>query len=239
MIDDKQLTAWLATIFVSLAVIFLVFPVPAFGGTGIGHLVGIIGSILMLMTLIYPYRKRILKKKGRKNPLNPHIYYGIVGPTLVVVHSGHKFASTIGVVVFLGMLLVVLSGIVGRFLFKKVNRSVREQKKEIDALHDLFRQRKTAISREDLERYLAGQVLYEKDEAETDAPEGEVVYRKCRELQEIAHAIAEGEQAVKTFATVKTAFTRWILVHIYLSVFLFAMLLVHILSTFYYGFRWL
>lgn len=239
MIDDKQLTAWLATIFVSLAAIFMLFPVPAFGGTGLGHLVGIIGSFLMLLTLIYPYRKRIQKKKGRKNPLNPHIYFGLVGPSLVIAHSGHKLASRIGVFVFTAMLLVVLSGIVGRFLFKKVNRSVKEHKKEIDTLQTLFRQRKAAISREDIQRYLAGQPLYEENSEEAAEQKGEVAFRKCRELQEIAQSIADEEQEMKAFTQIKTLFTRWILVHIYLSVFLFGMLFVHILSTFYYGFGWL
>src|SRR6056297_4015905 len=130
MWSEKNINAFLAAFFFLLVLGFLFHQSQTFAGSLLGHGLGIIGSILILMTLIYPFRKRILKKKGRQNPLNRHVTYGLIGPSLVVIHSAHKFSSPIGILVFLSLVLVVFSGIVGRYLFKQVNRSLREQKRD-------------------------------------------------------------------------------------------------------------
>lgn len=145
MWQERNINAYLAVFFAVLVMGFLVHQDPAFAGSALGHFLGIIGTVLILMTLIYPFRKRVLKKKGKQNPLNSHITYGLLGPSLVVIHSGHKLESLVGILIFLSMVLVVLSGIVGRFLFKKVNRSFKEQKQDHKLLKDRIESRKQEL----------------------------------------------------------------------------------------------
>lgn len=245
MIDEKRVTPILSAAFVGLVFAFLLFPMPIAGGSFVGHWIGILGTVLMGLTLVYPYRKRILGKKGKKNPLSSHIYYGLIGPSLVVIHSGHRISATIGMFIFVAMLLVVLSGIVGKVLFKKVSRSAKDQKNDLERLNRLFQEKRKEIRREDIRRFLEGEALmvgYEASAA-SDAPEEnpyrDAVWQQCEELQRIGAAVAEEEEALKAVTSLKTFFTWWIQIHIYLSIFLFAMILVHVLTTFYYGFRWL
>jgi hypothetical protein len=57
------------------------------------------------------------------NWLQFHIFTGIVGPYLVLLHSSWKFNGLAGVVTLL-MVVVVLSGFVGRYIYTAVPRNV-------------------------------------------------------------------------------------------------------------------
>ncbi len=241
MLIEKNITALLAIFFVILVLGFLVHQSPTFAGSLAGHVFGIIGTILLFLTLVYPFRKRVLRKRGKQNPLNSHMYYGLIGPSLVVIHSAHKFASTIGVLCFLSMFVVVLSGIVGKFLFRRVNRTLRQQKDDLGALRRLFEKRKKEmeLSLADLGSQEANQPG--GNEVESIRAEQMDLEReeKHEELLDLAHSIAEFEHAVNVFSGTKTLFSRWVGVHYLLTIFFFSMAIVHVLTTLYYGLRWI
>ncbi|MFW6053056.1 MAG: hypothetical protein ACOC8I_04020 [Desulfosalsimonas sp.] len=209
MLTSKNIHALMAGFFVFLVLSMVYHRDPVFAGSALGHGIGIAGTILILMTLVYPFRKRIMKRKGRQNPLNTHITYGLVGPSLVVIHSAHKYESIIGSLLFLALLVVVLSGIIGRFLYRMVNRSVREQKADLKLMKTRFDGRN-----------------YESKE-------------HYNRLLEEAGTIAELEYAVRFFDRLKRMFSWWIQAHYLLSGFLFALIIVHVLTVLYYGLRWL
>jgi hypothetical protein len=208
----------------------LAIPSHPFSGSLAGHAVGAAGAALMACTLIYPFRKRVLKRKGRKNPLGPHVFFGLAGPALVLLHAGNDPASLIGVLAYLSLLLVVLSGVVGRFLFKKVNRSLKEQRSELAGLRELLERKRREVTPQDLAAFL-------ESEAGPRAAAGGCL--SCRELKEVALSVAEGEHALAVFDRAKRLFTRWTVVHLYLTALLFALVAVHVLVTVYYGLRWL
>ncbi|MFN2120025.1 MAG: hypothetical protein ACK2T0_06510 [Anaerolineales bacterium] len=91
-----------------------------------GHGVGIIGFTMMLMTeSLYSLRKRTrIARWGRMADwLQFHIFTGIVGPFMVLLHSSWKFNGLAGVVMML-TIVIVLSGFVGRYIFTRIPRSV-------------------------------------------------------------------------------------------------------------------
>ena len=238
MWSEKNINAFLAVFFCLLVLGFLFHQSQTFAGSLLGHGLGIIGSIMILMTLIYPFRKRILKKKGRQNPLNSHVTYGLLGPSLVVIHSAHKFSSLIGILVFLSLVLVVFSGIVGRYLYKKVNRSLREQKRDQKLM-------KARIENRKQEMVAACKTDETADKSETDqagdaeAYSQEQMLEKCGEWLDEVRTLAEIEYATRFFDRLKTVFSRWIRIHYVISGLLFALMIVHVMTTIYYGLRWM
>jgi hypothetical protein len=93
-----------------------------------GHALGIMGFILMLLTeTMYSLRKRSRSARwGRMSDwLTFHIYTGIVGPYLVLLHSSWKFHGLAGVVTLMTV-LVVASGFVGRYIYTSVPRTADE-----------------------------------------------------------------------------------------------------------------
>jgi hypothetical protein len=92
----------------------------------IGHGIGIAGSLLMLILLLYSVRKRFrfMQKQGDiRYWLNYHIWMGITGPILVLFHTTFKFGGIVAVS-FWSMVAVALSGVFGRYLYMQVPRGL-------------------------------------------------------------------------------------------------------------------
>jgi len=91
-----------------------------------GHLFAIIGTLCMLLLLLYSIRKRFrfANKWGNLNIwLSAHIFLGIAGPALVLFHSDFKFSGIVSIA-FWAMVLVVASGVVGKYFFTLIPRSL-------------------------------------------------------------------------------------------------------------------
>lgn len=92
-----------------------------------GHGIGIIGFIMMLMTeTLYSLRKRSrLARWGKMSSwLQFHIFTGIVGPYMVLLHSSWKFLGLAGAVMLLTV-LIVISGFIGRYIYTRVPRTAQ------------------------------------------------------------------------------------------------------------------
>lgn len=107
----------------------------------IGHGFGILGSLMMLMMLLYSLRKRfrVLSAMGPLHYwLQIHIYFGVIGPALIIFHSAFKVQGLVAVS-FWSMIAVALSGVLGRYLYMQIPRNLfgeeldLSQAKEMDA----------------------------------------------------------------------------------------------------------
>jgi len=89
-----------------------------------GHGLGVAGSALMVLMLLYSVRKRIpvLRRYGELRVwLHLHIFCGVVGPLLVILHSSFKVQGLVALS-FWSMIVVATSGFVGRYLYLQVPR---------------------------------------------------------------------------------------------------------------------
>lgn len=132
---------WLAFVAIVVITVLYLFIIVTQGGIPgarefFGHSFGVVGFILMLMTeFLYSQRKRSRSARWGKMAtwLQFHIFTGIVGPYLVLLHSSWKFNGLAGVVTLL-MTVVVLSGFVGRYIYTAVPRSADGAVLESDEL---------------------------------------------------------------------------------------------------------
>jgi hypothetical protein len=91
-----------------------------------GHGMGIVGFILMLMTeTLYSLRKRSRSVRwGRMSAwLQFHIFTGLVGPYMVLLHTSWKFNGIAGVTTLFTVIIVV-SGFIGRYIFTRIPRTL-------------------------------------------------------------------------------------------------------------------
>ena len=106
----------------------------------LGHGFGIIGTLMMIIGVaFYMIRKRFRKLFNLgylKHWLELHIFLCTVGPILVLYHTAFKFGGIVSVS-FWSMVLVVLSGIVGRFIYVQIPRTVQGHEMGINAMNDL------------------------------------------------------------------------------------------------------
>jgi hypothetical protein len=111
----------------------------------VGQTLGVAGAALMLVPFFYMGYKRLRRAKSGTNLkrlLEVHIFCGIVGPVLVTFHTAFKFNGLVSAA-YWSMVLVALSGFVGRYLYVRIPRTMRGvelSQAELDdrtaALHD-------------------------------------------------------------------------------------------------------
>lgn len=207
---------------------FLLHVSPRFAGSGLGAVFGISGAVLMLVPLIYAFVKRIpfLKEHVAKYVslqtwLSIHIYTGIVGALLALIHTGHKYNSPLGIALTATMLLVVVTGFVLRYLTPFVNLDMKDKLLLLQT------------ARGDLDS--AWGVMEKSADEKTGLPKLLI----ASQVTTLAEGVANLEYSIRTHELLKRWFARALTAHIALSVGMYVLLAAHIYSGIYFGLRWL
>ena len=102
--------------------------------SGVGYWLGIAGGSLMLLLLLYPLRKRIraLRAIGTVGFwFRVHMILGVLGPVLALLHANFRLGSINSNVALVAMLVVAVSGVVGRYLYSKIHLGLYGRKAEL------------------------------------------------------------------------------------------------------------
>ncbi|WP_149536723.1 iron reductase [Siccirubricoccus phaeus] len=208
---------------------FLLHEAPRFPGSLAGGLLGIAGATLFVLLLAYSLVKRSAWVRARatgyvsmRGVLSFHVYTGVVGALLGILHSGHRYQSPLGVALVSAMLVVVLSGFVGRYYLAQVGADLREQQASLGLLrarYDLLAAGRAAAGAQPLMGSGAGV--------------------SGRDLRRLVGAIADLEYAIARREVIKRALSRWTVLHVAAALVLYPLLALHIWNGVYFGLRWL
>ncbi|MBI3671058.1 MAG: hypothetical protein HY237_14920 [Acidobacteria bacterium] len=91
-----------------------------------GIRLGMLGALLFLGIYLYPIRKRwpwLTKKGSSRHWLDFHVILGLTAPLVIAFHSAFKFHGIAGTAFWI-MAAVALSGVVGRYLYAQIPRSL-------------------------------------------------------------------------------------------------------------------
>jgi hypothetical protein len=94
----------------------------------LGHGYGILGTALILTNLLYLIRRRFAKVLpnwigSMKGWLNAHVFTGLVGSLLIVFHSAFQLRTPIATLTSVSLGIVVVTGLVGLYLYALVPKS--------------------------------------------------------------------------------------------------------------------
>lgn len=105
-----------------------------------GHGMGILGSTCMILgVFLYMARKRyrIFSRLGiLKHWLEFHIFLCTLGPILVLFHTSFKFGGIVAIS-FWSMVAVFLSGIIGRFIYIQIPRTIEGRELSLSEVREL------------------------------------------------------------------------------------------------------
>lgn len=103
-----------------------------FGLVYIGRYLGLTGTIVVLSSFVYSLRKRkIIHSGSPKKLLELHEYLAWSGSVMLLVHAGVHFNALLPWLAIVMLLIVVASGLIGKFLLKKANDSLKVRKQEL------------------------------------------------------------------------------------------------------------
>ena len=223
---------------------FLVHRSPSFAGSGVGSVFGIAGAVLMLIPLAYPIVKRIpflhdriTQRVSLQTLLTVHVYSGIFGPLLAIIHTGHKFDSPLGFTLAAVMLLVVVSGFAVRYLLTYVNQEIKDKllllqtaRGDLDSAWGVLENSPAEMGALPKSPVLAAGLASVGLDLPFGGPAGEVV--------RIAESVADLEYAVRTHELFKRWFAWSLKLHIILSLIFYALLALHVWAEIHFGLRW-
>lgn len=225
----------------------------------LGHSLGIVGFLMMLATeTLYTIRKRV-----RRLTLGPtsvwlqvHVFTGIVGPYLVLLHTAGKFQGLAGVVTILTGLMV-LSGFVGRYIYTAAPRTIDGVEIGAEELENMFRATDRQLQNLKGKTALTGQPALA---AETP-PQGWIVvlvrpflrwrYRRrvrdaMKKLRGVDRAVAQQFEKlfieryqlllqIYSLAAARRLLAIWHILHVPLGGVLFSLAFIHIGAALYYA----
>jgi hypothetical protein len=212
---------------------------------------------------LYSARKRwgIIRFGQVRQWLSFHIFTGIVGPTLVLMHTGLAFRGLAGLAMAM-TIVVVASGFLGRYIYTAVPRTMAGKEVDRRTLEE-----QTIRQREALLKWSAGKSAHVQrlvqQEVALATREGEsspltVItrslqeYGQRRDLRATMRALEREEKTrmselealinrqrrlkrqIDSLQTVRKMMAWWHMLHVPLGLTLFASVAIHIVAAIYY-----
>jgi hypothetical protein len=100
------------------------------GGTVLGYSLGVIAALGIAYLMYYGIRKRSYHAKVTtlKATLSAHVWIGLSLLYLVPLHSGFSFGLNVHTLAYVLMVIVVLSGLWGVFMYEKLPLQLKSQR---------------------------------------------------------------------------------------------------------------
>jgi hypothetical protein len=117
---------------------------------GLGYALGIVGTSLMLLLLLYSLRKRVrlLRSCGPiRRWFHAHMVLGIAGPVAIVFHARFDLGSLNSTVALACTLVVAASGLVGRVIYPRIHDVLSGSRLSLAALRGELEARRGALGR--------------------------------------------------------------------------------------------
>lgn len=220
-----------------------------------GHGLGIIGTSMILFgVVIYIARKRynFLSKYIRlKYLLEFHIFLCTLGPILILFHTAFKFGGIVSIA-FWSMVAVVLSGVIGRFIYIQIPRTIEGRELSLSEVKDL----KTDLSIILKEKYkldtntIQSFVSFTNEQnitgkkgsmrnlrkllKRTDLPKLE----KKSILKMVKHEMSLAGKIAR-LQTMQNLFKHWHVAHLPFALIMLIILVIHVGVTLAFGYKWI
>jgi hypothetical protein len=229
------------------------------GASGaVGHGLGIIGTLMMVFGVSsYMLRKRVrrFRRVGvLKYWLEFHIFLCTLGPILVLFHTSFKFGGLVAIS-FWSMVAVVLSGVIGRFIYIQIPRTI--QGREL-SLADLQEKRGHVVGQ--LAELEISPHLLKKLEAGADS-EGyfsrwfelirldQTIYRELKksginsaqrkEIMKLVRTETQLQRRIANLNTMRQLFKYWHVAHLPFALVMLVIMVIHVGVTLAFGYKWI
>lgn len=256
--------SFFAIIGITLLYLFVVITFGGIPGASdlFGHGIGIVGFVLMIFTeSLYTLRKRSRSARwGRMSSwLQFHIFTGLVGPYMVLLHTSWKFNGLAGLVMLL-TIIIVASGFLGRYIYTSVPRNADGIEIEANDLEQQIR-----VIDGELQTWSAARPELFKDLSKRLSPapsrsQGRLVFgrafeewnarlrwwressrmdksarQQAKQLNELLKRERVLRRQLSSIVMTRQLLGLWHAIHIPLGMVLFTAALIHVIAAIYYA----
>lgn len=231
-----------------------------------GHGLGIVGTLMVVVgVFLYIARKRynFLSKYIRlKYLLEFHIFLCVLGPIMILFHTAFKFGGIVSVA-FWSMVLVVASGVIGRFIYIQIPRTIEgreltlnEVKNMKDELSDILR------NKTELNEQLIPIISGSSDHENPAFAGSSFIFKYFEDRKTIGtvrrtlkrNGIARTERKsiieliwkeislanrISRLQTMQKLFKYWHVAHLPFALIMLIVLIIHVAVTLAFGYKWI
>jgi len=235
----------------------------------IGHGLGILGTLLILIG-VFSY---ILRKKRKFLPrvgalkywLEFHIFLCSVGPLLILFHTAFKFGGIVSIS-FWSMVAVVLSGIIGRFIYIQIPRTIQGRElslAEIKEMKDNMSQNlrtqyglddstynqligATQRKNEIVQAGFTGNITQQfqnnhevKNKIKSILKQTNLTGKDKREIISLVKNEMSLNAKISRLQTMQKLFKYWHVAHLPFALIMLVIMVIHVAITIVFGYRWI
>lgn len=235
----------------------------------LGHGLGIIGTLLILIGIAsYMLRKRS-KKLMRfgllKHWLEFHIFLCTLGPIMILFHTSFKFGGIVSMS-FWSMVLVFISGIIGRYIYIQIPRTIEGRELSLVEVKALRSDVQSVLIKEHrLDEKSVELILksvnssieiyhsnFVKDFISKKIENHNSLSRVKKMLKEHQLSAKESKQIlgllktelsinrkIKRLDFMKNLFNYWHVAHLPFAIVMITVMLIHVIITISFGYKWI
>jgi preprotein translocase subunit Sec61beta len=238
-------------------------------GGVLGHGFGVVGSLMIILGVtLYMIRKRIRRfsRAGLlKYWLEFHIFLCILGPVLVLYHTAFKFGGIVAIS-FWSMVAVVLSGVIGRYIYLQIPRTIEGQEMNfneiesikdelnlklvkvynldesvLDAILQTVKKRPDRLGNNMLKRSIAKFLFERKTLKEVKAilRQKQISGRNFHVVIKLIKDEIALNRKIDRLKTMQNLFKYWHVAHLPFAILMLIIMIIHIIVTVTFGSRWI
>lgn len=220
-----------------------------------GHGLGIVGTLLIFFGVtIYIARKRynfLTRYLRLKYLLEFHIFLCTLGSVLVSFHTAFKFGGIVSIA-FWSMVAVVLSGVVGRYIYIQIPRTIEGRELSLGEVQNM----KTDLAHVLSERFKLDTPIIEQFVRFTNLENGNdnsvTVGSLQKALREnkipktdrvgIIKMVRKEKRLSKRIGRLQTMqklFKYWHVAHLPFALIMLVIVIIHVIVTLVFGYKWI
>jgi len=219
-----------------------------------GQGLGIVGTFMIVFGVaIYIARKRygFLSKYIRlKYLLEFHIFLCTLGPILILFHTAFKFGGIVSVA-FWSMVAVVLSGVIGRFIYIQIPRTIEGRELSLSEVKDMKINLTNVLSDKfNLENNIVESIVKFTDDQNTSNNKTTRSLRKVLKSNNLPKKerisilkMVKNEMSlsrkIARLETMQKLFKYWHVAHLPFALIMLVILVIHVGVTLAFGYKWI
>ncbi|MEI8113973.1 MAG: hypothetical protein WCI54_10100 [Bacteroidia bacterium] len=235
----------------------------------LGHGFGIVGSILIVIGVaMYMLRKRI-RKFSRAGLLSHwlefHIFLCILGPVLVLYHTAFIFGGLVAVS-FWSMVAVVLSGVIGRYIYLQIPRTIEGGEMNLNEINHMKDELNLQLSKGYNLDEIVLEVVLQAVKQRPDRLGGNMLQRSIakykferKTLKDVKEILIDSgisgnnfkqvirlikteinlNRKIDRLLTMQNLFKYWHVAHLPFAILMLIIMIIHVIVTVTFGARWI
>lgn len=227
----------------------------------LGHGFGIVGTIMMLVGVFGYQARKYLKSWARlgvlKHWLEFHIFLCVLGPILVLFHTSFKFGGLVSIS-FWSMMAVVFSGVIGRFIYLQIPRTIQGRELSLSEIHELkgnlaekiklemdfegMDEILASTSREKREGNLMVQYIADwkyKSKIRRQLIDSGIRDKKLQGVMQLVSHELTITRRIERLQVMLKLFKYWHVIHLPFAIVMLVIMVIHVAVTLALGYRWI